>query len=110
MGALWRARARPRQLRGKTNCSHQLARAGIHRFERESVLRPDALAESTGAKRARDRLREGTRSQMATRALGRDLYLPRGAAGHGCRSWLELSAVVHHSIDERADRSPGDER
>src|ERR1051326_609629 len=110
MGALRRTRARRRQLSWKTDCSGEFARAGVHWLRRESVLWPHILAESTGAERARDRLRKGNRSQMATRALGRNLHLPRCAAGHGRRSWLELSAALHHSIDECANRSPGNER
>ena len=47
---------------------------------------------------------------MAAGALGRDLFMSGRAAGHDRRARLKLSALVHYSIDERADCSPGQQR
>src|SRR4051794_22641823 len=110
MGAIWRIGARAWQLPRQTNRSDRFTESGLHWIECESFVWPDLLVESSGAERARDRLRKGGGPEMATRALGRNLHLPGGALGHGDRARLELSALVHHSFAERADCSPGGER
>src|SRR5947207_5522394 len=98
MGELRRDVSRPRQFSRKTNRAGESARTSVQRNERESILRTDILAESTGAERPRDRLREGARLEMAARALGWNLHLPSRAARHGRRARLELSAFIHHSF------------
>src|SRR5437016_6972644 len=110
MGAIWRIGSWPGQLSWKTNCSREFARPGVQRFQCESFLRSDILVKSPGAERARDRLRKGIGPEMATRALVRHLHLPSSAIRHGRRARLELSTLVHHSIDECAHCSPGLER
>src|SRR5262249_17866395 len=110
MGAVRRNDSRPRQLQRKTNRPLGFARPGIQRLGTESVLRPKLLAESRGTECARDRLRTGARFEMAARPLGRNLHLPRRAAGHGRGDGLKLSAVVHYSVDECFDHKTGNER
>src|SRR6267378_1866461 len=90
MGAVRRVDAWPRKLSRETNYSRELARPGVHRFERKSFLRPDVLVEPASTERSRDRSRKRVGPEMATRTLDRHLRLPSSAARHGRRARFEL--------------------
>src|SRR5947209_20195715 len=110
MGAVRPARAWTRELQRQADCAAEFAEPGFRRLRRQSVLRIDPVAESSGSECARNRLRKGARFEMAERSLGRDLSLPRCASGHGGGARFKLSTLVHHSVDERTNRAPGNER
>src|SRR2546430_1758248 len=110
MGPVRRVGPGSRQLSRQANRPREFARTSADRLECKSVIRIDIVAETSGAERARNRLRKRTRQEWAGRPLVRLLFWPRSAAGRGRRARLKLPPPLHHPFDERAHRPAGNER